>query len=167
MSSHRSRVHASVAAVAAGLLVSLALSAPGPAAAATTRTEAQQIIRIARAQTGDPFRMGAVGPRSFDCSGLVLYAYKAAGDGRVIRSDRLRSARQIYQSFKARGLADRSSPKVGDLVIWGGGSHIGIYVGGGKAISALESGVRVHRITSFSSRFTAYLHTGMSTKLAG
>ena len=30
-----------------------------------------------------------------------------------------------------------TDPKVGDLVIWGGGTHVGIYVGNGKAISTL------------------------------
>ena len=48
--------------------------------------------------------------------------------------------------------------------MWGGGSHIGIYIGNGKAISTLRSGVRVHGVFAVTARFTAYLHTGMSTK---
>ena len=76
----------------------------------------------------------------------------------------LRSARALYLNFKARGKASRTNPKVGDLVIWGCGSHVGIYIGNGKAISTLRSGVRVHGVFAVTARFTAYLHTGMSTK---
>ena len=82
----------------------------------------------------------------FDCSGLVIYAFRQAGDSSVIRSTYLRSARSIYLYFKARGKASRSNPRIGDLVIWGGGTHIGIYIGGGKAISTLTNGVRIHGI---------------------
>jgi uncharacterized protein with PIN domain len=59
-------------AIAGAILFSTAPSTP---AAATTATEAQQIVRIARAQYGDPWRYGATGPSAFDCSGLVAYAF--------------------------------------------------------------------------------------------
>ena len=151
-------------AIAGAILFSTAPSTP--AAATTATTEAQQIVRIAKAQYGDPWRYGATGPSAFDCSGLVVYAFKQAGDASVIRYPRIRSARAIYLNFKARGLASRSNPKVGDLVIWGAGSHVGIYVGNGKAISTLRTGVRIHGVFAVTARFTAYLHTGMSTKPA-
>lgn len=127
-------------------------------------TEAQQIIRIARRQMGEPWRYGARGPRAFDCSGLVIYAFKHAGDSKAVARGRLASARALYHWYKARGLASRHHPKVGDLVIWGGGTHVGIYVGHGRAISTLTRGVRVHRVHAVTARFTAYLHTGMWKK---
>jgi hypothetical protein len=148
-------------ALAGAVLFSLAPSSAATAAAAEPKTEAQQIIEIARKQIGDPWRYGATGPRSFDCSGLVIYSFRKAGDGSVIRNGKLRSARALYRYFKAKGLADRKDPKPGDLVIWGGGTHVGIYVGKGKAISTLTSGVRVHKVHAVTARFTAYLHTGM------
>ena len=49
-------------------------------------------------------------------------------------------------------------------MIWGGGTHVGIYIGHGKAISTLTSGVRIHRVHAVTARFTAYLHTGMWKK---
>ena len=150
-------------ALAGTILFSLAPSTP---AAASTSTEAQQIVRIAKAQLGDHWRYGARGPSAFDCSGLVIYAYRKAGMGSVIRSSSLRSARAIYRYFKAHGRASRSNPRVGDLVVWGGGSHIGIYIGRGKAISTLRNGVRIHRVFAVTARFTAYLHTGMATRPA-
>ncbi len=129
-------------------------------------SEAQQIANIAKRQLGDPWRYGATGPRAFDCSGLVIYAFKQAGDSRAIGNGRLRSARALYRWYQARGLASRSNPKVGDLVIWGGGQHIGIYLGHGKAISTLNRGVRIHGVFAVTARFTAYLHTGMSRQFS-
>ena len=145
----------------AGAVV-LGLAPSSPAAAAEPRTEAQQIVAIAKAQRGDPWVFGATGPRAFDCSGLVIYAYKQAGDLKAIGNGRYRSARAMYRYFQSRGLASRSNPKVGDLVVWGGGSHIGIYTGNGNAVSALTRGVSVHKVNAVTARFTTYLHTGMS-----
>lgn len=154
-------------ALAGAVLFTLAPASSGTAAAAEPRTEAQQIISIAKAQTGDPWRYGAKGPRAFDCSGLVIYAFTKAGDAKAIGNGKLRSARALYHWFKARGLASRTDPKPGDLVVWGGGTHIGIYIGNGKAVSTLTSGVRVHRVHAVTARFTAYLHTGMWKKGTG
>jgi cell wall-associated NlpC family hydrolase len=151
-------------ALAGALLFSLAPTTP--AAAATYTTEGQQIVRIARQQVGDPWRYGASGPSAFDCSGLVRYAYKKAGDGAVIKAGTLRSARSLYLYFKRHGKASRHNPRIGDLVIWGAGTHVGIYVGDGKAISTLRNGVRVHGLSAVRARFTAYLHTGMNVKRA-
>jgi hypothetical protein len=89
-------------------------------------------------------------------------ALGAGGGGRI------RPARALYQWYRSRGLASRSKPKPGDLVVWGGGTHIGIYIGRGKAISTLTNGVRVHGVTAVRARFTSYLHTGMwRTSAAG
>jgi len=148
-------------ALAGAVLFSIAPSTP---VAASTGTEAQQIIRIAKAQLGDPWRYGAAGPSAFDCSGLVRYTFRRAGDGAAIHSTTLRSARSLYLWFKAHGKASRHNPRIGDLVIWGYGSHVGIYIGNGKAISTLRSGVRIHGVFAVTARFTAYLHTGMSVK---
>lgn len=150
-------------ALAGAVLLSLAPSTP--AAASTTTTEAHQIIRIALAQRGDPWRYGADGPRSFDCSGLVQYAFRQAGDAAAIHTGFLGSARSLYWWFRAHGKTSKTNPRIGDLVIWGYGSHVGIYIGNGKAISTLTSGVRIHYVHAVTARFTAYIHTGMSSRL--
>jgi hypothetical protein len=149
-------------ALAGAILLGLAPSTPVAAAGPTT--EAQQIIKIAMQQRGDPWRYGATGPRAFDCSGLVIYAFRQAGDKAAVANGLLRSARALYNWYRSRGLASRSNPQPGDLVIWGGGTHVGIYIGGGRAISTLTNGVRVHGVNAVRARFTAYLHTGMSKK---
>ena len=154
-----------IPALLAGVVL-IGLVPASPAAAADPTTEAQQIIQIAKTKLGDPWRYGATGPSAFDCSGLVIYAFKAAGDGAAIGNGSYRSARSIYDWFRSRGRASRTNPKIGDLVVWGSGSHIGIYIGNGKAISTLRNGVRIHGVFAVTARFTAYLHTGMSTKPA-
>ncbi|MEA2517967.1 MAG: peptidoglycan DL-endopeptidase CwlO, partial [Chloroflexota bacterium] len=153
-----------IPALLAGVVL-IGLAPATPVAAATPTTEAEQIIQIAKAQIGDPWVYGANGPSAFDCSGLVIYAFKAAGDGATIGNGSYRSARSLYDWFRNRGLASRTNPKPGDLVVWGSGSHIGIYIGSGMAISTLTSGVKVHGVFAVTASFTAYLHTGMSTKL--
>ena len=146
------------ATLAATLLIS---AAPPPPAAATTLSEASQVIRIAKAQLGDRWRFGANGPTTFDCSGLVIYAYRHAGDLALIGNGRFRSAAEIYRYFRIHGKTSRTRATPGDLVIWGNGRHIGIYIGGGMAVSALNSGVRIHPVNGLTIPFTAYLRTGI------
>jgi cell wall-associated NlpC family hydrolase len=148
-----------VAAIAAVVLLTSSAASPSPAAAATP---ADKVIAVAKAQLGDPWRYGATGPYAFDCSGLVIYSFKTAGYGSVIGNGYYRSASSLYSWFKSRGKASRYNPQRGDLVVWGSGSHIGIYIGNGYAISTLTSGVRIHGVFAVTASFTAYLHTGMS-----
>ena len=144
--------------MAATLLISAASSTP---ASAATPSEASQVITIAKAQRGDPWRYGATGPSSFDCSGLVIYAYKQAGDLRLIGNGNYRSASSLYKYFRDRGRTSRTRATPGDLVVWGSGRHIGIYLGNGMAISTLRSGVRIHSVRAVTMPFTAYLRTGI------
>ena len=100
---------------------------PAPGAAAATA------IEFARAQLGKPYVYAAVGPDSYDCSGLTMTAYAAAG----IRMPHYSGAQ--YSSLPHVPL-DTMLP--GDLVFWGsgGGSHVGIYVGNGLMIHAPHTG---------------------------
>jgi peptidoglycan DL-endopeptidase CwlO len=148
--------------MAASLLITTAPATPVAAAGLVRGSEAAQIIRIAKAQLGDRYRYGAMGPSAFDCSGLVLYSYRAAGDYRAVGYGRYRSARSLYYHFKALGRASRTGGQPGDIVVWGRGTHVGIYLGNGYAISALTRGVRIHRINALTAPFTAFLHTGMN-----
>jgi cell wall-associated NlpC family hydrolase len=151
------------AVMATSILIGSAPAAPASAyVSLVPGSEAAQIIKVAKAQIGDPWRYGAMGPYSFDCSGLVLYSYKAAGDYGVVGSGKYRSAKSLYYWFRNRGLTSRTNAAPGDLVVWGGGSHIGIYLGSGYAISTLTSGVRIHRVSALTAPFTAYLRTGMN-----
>ncbi|HET7026698.1 MAG TPA: NlpC/P60 family protein [Candidatus Limnocylindrales bacterium] len=146
-----------VAALAGVALVSI--QSPPPVAASTP---ADRVISIAQAHLGDPWRYGAEGPSAFDCSGLVIYSFEKAGYGSKVANGRYRSAYALYSWYRGRGLASRTGGQRGDLVVWGGGSHVGIYLGDGKAISTLTSGVRIHGVYAVTAPFTAFLHTHMS-----
>ena len=135
----------------------IAIAAP-PAAVALVPVSAV-LVAFARSHLRARYRHYATGPSSFDCSGLMWRVFKEAGLGRKVSS---RNARGIYLAYRARGLASRTNPQVGDLVVWGHGSHVGVYVGRGNAISALVQGVRVHRVNAMFTPFTAYLHTHLA-----
>jgi peptidoglycan DL-endopeptidase CwlO len=101
------------------------LPAPGAAAAAA--------IDFARAQLGKPYQYAASGPASYDCSGLTMAAYAAAG----ISLPHYSGAQ--YTSLPHVSLG---SMLPGDLVFWGpgGSQHVGIYVGNGLMIHAPHTG---------------------------
>lgn len=127
-----------------------------------TTTQAAQVIAIAKSKLGRPWVYGAAGPSVFDCSGLVIYAFRMAGIARIVGSSHEVSAFALYARFRALGLASHTNGRPGDLVIWGGGTHVGIYLGNGMAISALVNGVRIHGIRALTTPFTAFLHTGIA-----
>lgn len=135
---------------------------PAAASAAEPSSAAGRVVSITEAQLGKPYVFGAAGPSVFDCSGLVLYVFDRAG-----LADRIGGghyALGMYRWFAARGLASRSNPQVGDLVIYGGGAHVAIYVGGGRTISALNPSVGVtwRGVYDYHLGFTAFLHTRLS-----
>ena len=76
-------------AVAAGLvLAAWSHTSPGASGAAVSATPpattaaspaAATAITYARAQLGKPYMWGGTGPGAFDCSGLVMRAWEAAG----------------------------------------------------------------------------------------
>jgi hypothetical protein len=116
----------------------------------------------------DSFRMGAVGPREFDCSGFVFYLYKQAGLLDRIGNKR-RGATAYRDWFKARGLrtnGDLTKAEPGDILIWGDGHHAGIYMGDNWAVSALINpwGVSIHRPLKIRMALTDVLHVQISRR---
>jgi cell wall-associated NlpC family hydrolase len=99
-------------------------------------------VAAAEAQVGWPYVWGGESRAEggFDCSGLIDYAYAAAGDplpGRPTAADLWRDARPV----SAAGLLP------GDLAFVGTGSgaphHVGMYVGGGTVVVAPHTGADV------------------------
>jgi len=92
-------------------------------------------VRTACAQIGKPYVWGSEGPNSFDCSGLTLYAWKAAGVS-------LRHYTK-WQWSDTRAVS-RAELRPGDLVFYYSDlHHMGMYVGGGYIVHAPHSGDRV------------------------
>jgi len=93
---------------------------------------AQIAVDTAMAQRGKPYVWAASGPGSFDCSGLVQYAYAAAGID-LPHSSRL-------QAGMGRAVS-RAELQPGDLVaFYSPISHIGIYIGNGQMVHAPSTG---------------------------
>jgi cell wall-associated NlpC family hydrolase len=124
----------------------MVLSTAAPADALTRAQRSQKVhhgLRVAANQIGDPYRYGADGPRSFDCSGLTLFSFRKAGLYLPRTSgDQARFANHILRKNMRRG----------DLMFFTSGGHVyhvGLFVGrrNGHAIilHAPRPGQRVHR----------------------
>ncbi|WP_439381213.1 NlpC/P60 family protein [Amycolatopsis lexingtonensis] len=93
---------------------------------------AQTAVNAALSKLGSPYVWGATGPGSFDCSGLMLWAYAKAG----ITLPRNSAAQAQFGTPVPR---DQLQP--GDLVAYYSPvSHIGMYLGDGKMVHAPTSG---------------------------
>jgi len=123
------------------------------------------VIAMARSHLGARYAFGTQGPWSFDCVGLVLRAYAQAGVISRLGGWSNRSGYALLSYGRRHHLVSTSNGQPGDVVVWGGGGHVGIYLGHGLAISALVSGVRIHGIYAVTKRFTAFIHTGLSLSM--
>ena len=110
------------------------------------------IVNLAKAQIGKPYRWGATGPSSFDCSGFTTYIYKNGAGISLPRTS-------VSQS-KTGTKISRNNLKTGDLVFFNtsgkGVSHVGMYIGDSKFIHASSSkGIRIDSLNStyYKSRF--------------
>jgi cell wall-associated NlpC family hydrolase len=90
------------------------------------------VLATARKQLGKPYRYGAVGPSSFDCSGFTMYAWAAAGVHLPHNSGAQRAATKSVPLDKM---------KPGDLVFSSG--HVGLYIGKGRMIHSPQTGDHV------------------------
>ncbi|MEI4273112.1 C40 family peptidase [Klenkia sp. LSe6-5] len=129
---------------------SSASAAPAGSSVVANSAAAQVAVDTAMSKRGAPYVWAASGPNSFDCSGLVQYAYAAAG---ISLPHSSRSQASMGQSVS------RSQLQPGDLVaFYSPVSHIGIYIGNGQMVHAPTSGdvVKVASIDAMGSAPTAY-----------
>lgn len=93
---------------------------------------AGRAVDFAMAQRGKPYVWGAVGPSSYDCSGLTSAAWAAAGHPIP------RTSQAQWQGLTRVGLA---SARPGDLIIYyDDATHVGMYIGGGQIVHAPRPG---------------------------
>lgn len=132
---------AGLVAAAVAAIQGLGLAYPAKAyaaAAAIQQAKARVAVRVATAQVGDPYRYGSTGPGSFDCSGLVQYAWRKAG---------IRIPRTTYQQFaRIRRAVSWAGLQPGDLVYFYGKGHVGLYIGRGRMVHAPGRGRRVQLV---------------------
>lgn len=93
-------------------------------------------LAAAESKIGAPYVWGATGPDSFDCSGLVRWAYAQAG---------VSIPRTTYDQAVGGAPVSRDDLQPGDVVLYYGGEHVGIYAGGGEVVHAPTSGESVKR----------------------
>ncbi|MFD0905941.1 C40 family peptidase [Actinomadura sediminis] len=103
--------------------------------------QARKAVRFAKKQIGKPYRWGAEGPNAYDCSGLVMAAWRKAG----VDLPRVTHAqyRKVDRKVKLKNL------KPGDLVFFRNRGHVGMYVGNDRYLHAPYSGqrVRINKLT--------------------
>ncbi|GAA4573643.1 C40 family peptidase [Micromonospora coerulea] len=103
-------------------------SAPAISGAAGTA------VRYAYGAIGKPYVWGADGPDGYDCSGLTLAAWRAAGKS---------LPHNAAMQWDATSRISRSSLQPGDLIFYEGLGHVSLYVGGGQVIDAPSAGRNV------------------------
>ncbi|MFI7126211.1 C40 family peptidase [Nonomuraea sp. NPDC050153] len=95
-------------------------------------------LKAAASKLGRPYVWGAEGPETFDCSGLVQWAFAQAG---------VRMPRVTHQQWVTGQQVPFSQAQPGDLIFWRLDptnpdyiSHVAIYWGDGKMIQAPRTG---------------------------
>jgi cell wall-associated NlpC family hydrolase len=104
-------------------------------------------IRYALAQLGKPYVWGGTGPAGYDCSGLVMMAYRAAG---------ISIPRTTYQQvYVGTPVYSFSLLQPGDLLFTPGADgtpehpgHVGMYIGDGLVVQAPQTGEDI-KVTPF------------------
>jgi cell wall-associated NlpC family hydrolase len=97
-----------------------------------SRAARGEIVSVAMRYLGAPYRWGADGPNSFDCSGFTMFVYRQVGVSLPHNSG---------AQFGSGERVSRSDLQPGDLVFFGSPiHHVGIYVGGGSYIHSPRTG---------------------------
>jgi cell wall-associated NlpC family hydrolase len=131
---------------AANSVAGCAQSAGGVPAVQAPTAAVAAAITFAEQQLGKPYLWGGTGPDAFDCSGLVMMAYRTAGIG-IARTT------QVQWTTEQRVAAAQVQP--GDLVFFAGADgtttspgHVGLVIGNGKMIEAYATGFPI-RVASY------------------
>lgn len=88
---------------------------------------AEVAVLFALAQVGKAYVYGATGPNAYDCSGLVVAAFRHAGVTLPRTTGGMRSAGRHVE---------RSQMRRGDVLWFEGGGHVAIYLGDGMIVHA-------------------------------
>jgi cell wall-associated NlpC family hydrolase len=111
--------------------------------------KARTVLVFAYSKCGVPYLYGGTGPR-YDCSGLAMKAYAAAG---------VSIPRVVPDQYNATRRVSRDNLSPGDLVFFDNLGHVGIYVGGGKFIHSPHTGSSV-KIDSLSNPWYSSHYVG-------
>ncbi|WP_236554281.1 C40 family peptidase [Nocardioides sp. AX2bis] len=123
-----------------------------PTASVPASGGAAAAVSYAMSQVGDAYVYGAAGPDAFDCSGLTMMAWGAAGVGLPHSSSAQMSSGPSVSS---------SALQPGDLVFYYSPvSHVGMYIGNGQIVHAANPGTGVAVAPVFSMPFSGAVRPG-------
>jgi cell wall-associated NlpC family hydrolase len=98
----------------------------------TANTVGAQALQAAISRLGYPYIWGAAGPTSFDCSGLVMWAYQQVG---------ISLPHFTVSQYNSGVHVSRNDLEPGDLIFFFANiSHVGMYIGNGMMIDAPNFG---------------------------
>ncbi len=116
------------------------IDASGCAGAPPSNESVQRALAFAHEQLGEPYGWGANGPDMWDCSSLMLGAYREAG---------ITLPRVSKQQYHAGQHVPFDQAQPGDLIFWGTGRdpsvihHVAIYLGDNRVLHAPQPGESV------------------------
>lgn len=113
-----------------------------------------EVVDLALDQIGDDYVAGGEGPNAFDCSGLVVYAYKSVG---------IKLEHYSRAQYKQTERVSLKNAVPGDLAFYfeNGAAHVAIYIGDGKVVHASDYGIGVVKGTVKGTPWTDAHFTGM------
>ncbi|HEY6796735.1 MAG TPA: NlpC/P60 family protein [Kineosporiaceae bacterium] len=117
-----------------------------PASVTSSSAVGSSAVAVASRYLGTPYRFGGSSPRGFDCSGLIQYVFAQLGK---------QLPRTAAEQAAAARHIPRSEARPGDLVLFPGGGHIALYLGGNMMLDAPHTGtvVQIRKIYSASVSF--------------
>lgn len=116
-----------------------AAPAPAPAPAPAVSGNAGVAVQFALAQVGKPYAWGGSGPGSYDCSGLMMAAWGAAGVSLPHNSG---------MQYGATRRVARDQLQPGDILFFGSPiHHDAMYIGNGQMVEAPRTGLNVRVVS--------------------
>ena len=107
-------------------------SSPPVAAPPADASRGAQVVAIAMRYLGVPYKWGGASPSTgFDCSGLTMYVYAQIG---------VSLPHYAAAQYQMGVPVSRDQLQPGDLVLYRGLGHMGMYIGGGNYIHAPQTG---------------------------
>jgi cell wall-associated NlpC family hydrolase len=103
-------------------------------------TQGGKAVQFAVSQLGCPYVFGGTGPcgSGYDCSGLTSKAWAAAG---------VSIQRTSEEQWASLPHVSTSALEPGDILVFSGASHVGLYVGNNKLIDAPHTGLNVEEVS--------------------
>ena len=115
-------------------------------AGAVSQTKITTLMNAALSRVGLPYKYGAAGPKSFDCSGLVQWSFARAGVGmpRVAADQAMTGPAVPITQLEPGDLLFYRTQRANPAYI----SHVAIYIGNGKMIQAPQTGQKVQVVAA-------------------